>query len=116
LGGAARESSLPLDVPAAQRREQRQLPRDAPPDARPRDARPTGRAQRAPARVRDAARLARGREADRRAGGADELRADLVLAAVARRGNRCVDRRAVPAAAPLALVAAPSARGLANRR
>ena len=34
--------ALPLDVPAAERREQRHVPRDAPPDARPRDARRRG--------------------------------------------------------------------------
>ena len=60
---AAPRRVLPLDVPAAERRRQRDLPRDAAPAARPRDPRrATGRPSGARARVRDAARAGSRRE------------------------------------------------------
>ena len=70
--------AVPLDVPAAERREQRHVSRDAPPDARPRDARRRGRTARPPARVRDSARVAPAGQADRGPAGSDELRPGLV--------------------------------------
>ena len=65
---AARRCRLPRDVPTAERREQRRVPRDAEADARARDA------GRVAARVRDTARVARRGQADRRRERADELR------------------------------------------
>ena len=83
--GAARRPALPLDVPAAERGEQRRLPRDAQVAARPRDPGRRGCADRSRARVRDTAAVAAGRPPDRRSPRADELRPRHVLARGAER-------------------------------
>ena len=87
-GGERRAASrqlLPLDVPAAERRQQRRLSRDAAIAARPRDPGSGGSADRARARFRDAPAVASRRPADRGQARGDELRAGVVLARSAER-------------------------------
>ena len=88
---------LPLDVPAAERGEQRGVPADAAVAARAREPRRRGRADGARARVRDAAAVAPGGTPDHRPARADQLRAGLVLARRAQRHDQR-DRRAAGAA------------------
>ena len=113
---AARRQALPLDVPAAERGEQRRVPGDAQVAARPRDPRRRGRADRARARVRDAAAVAARRPPDRRSPRADELRPRHVLARGAERHDPR-DRGAAGAAgsedaeAPRSAAARPARRG-----
>ena len=114
--GAARRQALPLDVPAAERGEQRRLPGDAQVAPRPRDPRRRGRADRARARVRDAAAVAAGGPPDRRSPRADELRPRHVLARGAERHDPRDRRAAGPAGsedaeAPRPAAARPAGRG-----
>ena len=79
-GRPRRRGVLPLDVPAAEQRQQRVLPRDAAAAAGARDARRARDAERARARVFDAAPLALSGRKVVPCGDADELRAAVVHA------------------------------------